>query len=206
MFVNTADSLLTALFSIGVLVLVKRREIKHFNFFILTLVLLTSFTRFSLFIWVAIACTLFIQKSRRIGVSIALMAIAAFMPILFVDFSRSVLASESSLPLTTKILHFPLTCLRIAFYEVSQLVVLDRYLILFLVIVTVVALMHIRSPSSCYFLSVLFSLWLTGAINGVVGVNFRYQLPLLPFAAWVILESSESFLVKMRTYFAPKLR
>ena len=206
MFVNTADGLLTAFFSFVVFILVKRSEFKHFGAILLLLVLLTSFTRFALLIWISIGAVLILDKFRRTGVALIITALMAFIPTLFVNFAPSVLASQSSLPLSRKILQFPYTCIRVAFYEIAELVVLDRYLILFLAVTTFVALATIKSVSSKFYLAVFLSLWLTGAINGVVGVNFRYQLPLLPFAAWVILESSEKFLLQMRLYFAPKFR
>jgi len=196
MFVNTADALLTAFFTLVVFILVNRAKFKHFGIVLFFLVLLTSFTRFALLIWVSIGVVLVMGKFRKIGVTLIITALMAFIPTLFVNFAPSVLASESSLPMSRKILQFPYTCIRVAFYEIAELVVLDRYLILFLVATTLVALTTIKSESSKFYLAVLLSLWLTGAINGVVGVNFRYQMPLLPFAAWVILESSESFLEK----------
>lgn len=206
MFVNTADALLTAIFSFVVFILVKRREFKNFGSILFLLVLLTSFTRFALLIWLSIGAVLVMDKFRKTGVALIITALIAFIPTLFVNFAPSVLASESSLPLSRKILHFPYTCIRVAFYEIAELLVLDRYLILFLVATTFVALATIKSVSSKFYLAVFLSLWLTGAINGVVGVNFRYQLPLLPFAAWVILESSGTFLLRIRLYFASKFR
>ncbi len=206
MFVNTADALLTAFFSFVVFTLVKRREFKHFGAILFLLVLLTSFTRFALLIWVSIGVILILDKFRKTGIALIIAAICAFLPTLFVNFTPSVLASESSLPLSRKILYFPFTCMKVAFYEIAELVVLDRYLILFLITTTVVALSKIKSDSSKFYLAVLFSLWLTGAINGVVGVNFRYQLPLLPFAAWVLLETGDSFIARLRLYFPSKFR
>jgi hypothetical protein len=44
--------------------------------------------------------------------------------------------------------------------------------------------------SSKLFLLVALAVWLLGAINGVFGVNFRYQLPLVPFIYWVIINSN----------------
>ena len=206
MFVNTADALLTAFFSFVVFILVKRHEFKNFGAILFLLVLLTSFTRFALLIWLSIGAVLVLDKFRKTGVALMITALIAFIPTLFVNFAPSVLASESSLPLSRKILQLPYTCIRVAFYEIAELVVLDRYLILFLVATTFVALATTKSIGSKFYLAVFLALWLTGAINGVVGVNFRYQLPLLPFAAWVILESSENFLLRMRLYFAAKFR
>ena len=206
MFVNTADALLTGFFSVVVLILLNKNKVKYFGLIVFSLVLLTSFTRFALLIWASIGFVLIIRKSRKVGIGIIISAFVAFCPTLFVNFTPSVLASDSNLPLFRKLLQFPFTCVKVAFYEVAELVVLDRYLILFLVLTTFVALSTLKAESSKFYLAVLLSLWLTGAINGVVGVNFRYQLPILPFAAWVIFESSEMFLLRMRPYFAQIFR
>ena len=72
-----------------------------------------------------------------------------------------------------------------------QLLILDKVLLSLVLISIYIAIKNIKSISSQYFLVTLFSLWVTGAINGTIGVNFRYQLPLLPFIAWVILENSK---------------
>lgn len=204
MYANTADPLLTALLSITVLVLVKQKKFRYSGQILLILALLSSITRFALFIWVAIALVFFIQKSRRVALALFALAVCSFLPTLFVNFTPSVLASDSDMPLMKKIIYFPFFSLRVAFFEIAQLLVLDRYLILFLIITSMVALFSLNSSSSLFYLCAVISLWLTGAINGVVGVNFRYQLPLLPFAAWVILESGDSFSKKIRLYFSRK--
>jgi hypothetical protein len=206
MYVNTADSLLVAFFSVVVIVLSRRPEIQNFGVIICALIFLTSFTRFAFLIWLAIGLVFIIQKSNRLGLMIMISSILAFLPTLFVNFAPSILANESSLPLGTKILQFPQSCLRVAFYEISQLVVLDKYLMAFLVLATLISLVNVKAKSSLFYLAALVSLWLTGAINGVVGVNFRYQLPLLIFAAWVILESYDSFSKRTRLYLSPKFR
>jgi hypothetical protein len=80
---------------------------------------------------------------------------------------------------------------KVAFYEVGQLVVLDRLLILMIFFAGAVSIYSLHKESSKYFLLVLLALWVTGAINGTIGVNFRYQLPLIPFMAYSILESTK---------------
>jgi len=42
--------------------------------------------------------------------------------------------------------------------------------------------------SSQMFLAALIAVWLTGAINGVLGVNFRYQLPVIPIMLWALVD------------------
>jgi hypothetical protein len=206
MYINTPDALLTAFFALVVFILVNRSKFRYVGTILVSLVLLTSFTRFALLIWISLGIVFIIDKYRKIGIAIIITAFLAFSPTLFANFAPSILASESSLPISKKIVHFPFSSLKVAFYEIAQLVVLDRYLIVFLIISTLIAISTIKSDSSKFYFAGLISLWLTGAINGVVGVNFRYQLPLLPFAAWVIIESIELLILRTRNYFTPKFR
>jgi hypothetical protein len=52
----------------------------------------------------------------------------------------------------------------------------------------------------------LISLWFTGAINGVIGVNFRYQLPIIPFAIWVVAENQRYLFPSIKAYRLPRFR
>jgi hypothetical protein len=67
--------------------------------------------------------------------------------------------------------------------------VLDRLLIILLAITFAVAAMNFSRVSAKFFLLTLLALWITGAINGTIGVNFRYQLPVIPFMIYCLLES-----------------
>jgi hypothetical protein len=58
--------------------------------------------------------------------------------------------------------------------------------LLILILSTLFSIFRLRELASKYFLGVLLAVWFIGAINGTLGVNFRYQLPVLPFAVWVI--------------------
>ena len=84
-------------------------------------------------------------------------------------------------------LHLPYSMFKVGFYEIAELLILDRLLLLILLISIVVSIKNYKSISSQFFIAASIALWITGAINGTIGVNFRYQLPLLPFIAWTIL-------------------
>jgi vacuolar-type H+-ATPase subunit I/STV1 len=77
----------------------------------------------------------------------------------------------------------------ILFWESAQLAVLDRVLLALIVIGVLVSLLYFKEISSQLYISVLFSVLVIGAINGTVGVNFRYQLPVIGFLAWVLIAS-----------------
>jgi hypothetical protein len=206
MFINTADPLLTALVAVALVVYIKRDHLIHWQAMLYLLVFLSSMTRFALFLWVALGLVLFLKRERVVATIVALIAILTFLPTLFVDFAPSVLANKSDLPILSKVLAFPISLFRVAFFEIAQLVVLDRLLIFFLFCVTIVALSRRRSESSIFFFAALISLWFTGAINGVIGVNFRYQLPIIPFAIWVLAENQKYLIASFKGYRLPKFR
>jgi len=206
MFVNTADPLLTMLISVALLVYIKRESFNQWRAVLYFLVFLTSMTRFALFLWVAVGLVLILRKNRLSGSIVGLIAFVSFLTTLFVDFAPSVLANKSDLSMLDKVVAFPVSLFRVAFFEVAQLVVLDRLLILFLIAVCFLAISVRRTESAIFFFAALIALWFTGAINGVVGVNFRYQLPILPFAVWVIAENFNETLLRLRTYRLPRFR
>ena len=74
--------------------------------------------------------------------------------------------------------------------------VLDLFL--GIIIAMFVALKGLSDISNQYFVSLLLMGLLTGSINGTVGVNFRYQLPVITFACWVLIQNSNLYLKKYR--------
>jgi hypothetical protein len=53
----------------------------------------------------------------------------------------------------------------------------------------VVSIKNFRKDSSKYLLFIFLAGLLTGALNGNVGVNFRYQLPVLFFICWSLIDN-----------------
>jgi len=49
----------------------------------------------------------------------------------------------------------------------------------------------LKNETSLRFIMILIATWSIGALNGSIGVNFRYQLPVLPFACAVIFANSK---------------
>jgi uncharacterized membrane protein len=65
--------------------------------------------------------------------------------------------------------------------EIGQLFVMDRVLFFGLVITFYALFREIKTSAARIVLAVTLSLVLTAGLNGVLGVNFRYHLPLIPF-------------------------
>lgn len=192
MICNITDGLLVAISSIIVLLLINNENFKIKNtYYILVLVVLGSLTRFSFLLWVSIAIVFAMYKKFKAAALIILTASFGIAPILFSNFTQSILPSSDS-SLKTKLMHFPFSLAKITFIEFAQIMVMDRIFFLTAVIAVLLCLKNLHLLSSKYFLAVFIALLITGSINGTVGVNFRYQLPIIPFMAWVLIENIKS--------------
>lgn len=189
MLINSTDSLLVALTMVLTLLVLKNVRNVHWYPLVCTLVIIGSYTRFSLFLLLGYAIGLAFARNYLRALVLSVVAIASFIPTLFLDFQSAVLPNEGSSSLFAKAIKLPFSMLRMAFYDVAQLVVLDRVLLFFIFVAIILSFKHFKESSSQYFLSVLLMLWCTAGINGTPGVNFRYELPILPLLAWVIIEN-----------------
>jgi hypothetical protein len=190
MIANITDSLLAGLFSMVVLFFTSKQSGKRWYFHIGILILLTSTTRFCLPIWLAISIVCFSNNMRNRALAILLASSIAFIPTYLFMPSNAVLPANIESSGIEKVFQLGYSFIKVGFIEVAQLAALDRTLLFVVGTALTLSLLNIRQISSQFFLSILFSVWFIGAINGTLGVNFRYQLPILGFACWVILENS----------------
>jgi hypothetical protein len=155
-------------------------------------VILTSLTRFVLPIWLGIAIVLFFYRRKIEGISISLLSsIFAVYPLLL-NPPGAFQPALGEVSIFSKILNTPYSFLKVTVYEFIQLFVLDKALLAALVVGIVLALIYWRNQFSILFVSVLLSTLLIGGINGTVGVNFRYQLPVLPFLVLAVLFNTQA--------------
>jgi hypothetical protein len=189
MFANITDSLLTALASLFVVTFL---YVKNSNAFLVIsgiIIILGSYTRISVVQWLAVSLAIYLVNQKRNAILLGIVTVIFFIPSALRNIQTGILPNEEKGSLTDKPIQLLVSMARVGFYEISQLVVLDRLLILLLALATVVSVFNLDRASSKFFLLVLLALWITGAVNGTIGVNFRYQLPLLPFMAYCIIES-----------------
>lgn len=191
MVANITDSLFVALFAITCLMFEIRRYDVRFTFMMGLLIILTSVTRFATPIWLALAFVDFVNGKRSRSVFISVTALIATIPTYLAQPSNSVLPREGKLTTIEKLLALPESFLKILFIEVAQLAVLDRLLLIVLALAFILSIISIRNETSHRFLAVLLSVWAIGAINGSLGVNFRYQLPVVVFACAVLISNSD---------------
>ena len=190
MVVNTTDALLVGLFSYSVILLTDLKsntKIAYLQLF--PLIILTAATRFSLVFWVAIGLVLFIHRKKLIAICILMVAFICSIPALNTTLSVSLLPNAKELSTIEKILSLPISFFKVIFIDIAQLAVLDRAFLAFLITGVLLAIIQIRNVASQYFVAVLIAGYILGAINGTLGVNFRYQMPAIPFCAWAIISS-----------------
>jgi hypothetical protein len=186
---NTTDALLVGIFSVATYCLV--RKISSYRWYLVfgVLVTLTGLTRISILFWVAIAAVLLIQKNRKKAIFITAVSVLIVIPTLLSNSSNSFLAVEADRSLWQRFLLYPFYLIKITFYEFAQLFVMDRILFFMCALSIYFSFKYISKDSSKYLLLVLFAGLLTGAMNGTVGVNFRYQLPVISFICWSIIDN-----------------
>jgi vacuolar-type H+-ATPase subunit I/STV1 len=86
-----------------------------------------------------------------------------------------------------RIQDFALHGIKVLVVEFGQLFVMDRILFVFIIVAIATAMLTWKNVYSQSFLSLLMACFAMGAWNGALGVNFRYQLPLIFAAALIIL-------------------
>lgn len=183
MFSNISDPLLVGLFTLYVWLLPKLTQLSKWTSLAVTslFIVATGLTRFSLLIWCAIAVFYLIKRNYLMFFGIGFVAFLNFLPNLMVSFSGAILPAHASSPWYEKLLILPIQLVKMHFVEFGQLFILDRIFFFGLIFSLFLAVVNFRSETTWLLILVFLSLVLTAGINGVLGVNFRYHLPVLPF-------------------------
>ena len=189
MLSNTTDALLAGLFAIAGYIIVKKTDGVYGYLSFGALILFSGVTRISILFWIAIAVTLWLQKSKGKAIFVLILSLVMVVPTLLTHQSSSFLAVEGDKPFLEKLLLYPFYLLKITFFEFAQLFVLDRIFFVACVTTICISLRNFGKESSKYFLFIFLAGLVTGALNGNVGVNFRYQLPVLFFICWSLIDN-----------------
>jgi hypothetical protein len=198
---NGTDALLAGLFSYAALLLYNlqtKPDLRYFQLFIL--VCLTAATRFSLVFWAAIAVVMYFNRKKFLSLVIFLFSSLCSLPALFSTLGVSILPAEQNQTTLEKISNIPLSFLRVVSMDIAQLAVLDRLFLIYLVVGLFISILCFNNIASQYYIAILLAGYLLGAVNGTLGVNFRYQLPAIPFCAWSILASWPLIQNRLKTY------
>jgi hypothetical protein len=189
MIANITDSLFVALFALTCVVLEQKKTVRRTYFYLGGLIILTNLTRFATPIWLALAVSDFVSGKKKRAVFISLTSLIATIPTFLTQPSNSVLPREGELTIIEKIFALPWSFVKILLVEVAQLTVLDRQLLIILTLALILSILNLKDTLHQRFILVLLAAWSIGALNGSIGVNFRYQLPVIPFACLVLLSS-----------------
>ena len=196
--VNYSDALILALFSLfAFLVHISRESWTIGNLTLLSLsVFLASFTRQTLPIWILIGAYFFYTKKRSAGFVTTLTSLTCSVPSLLTFPYNEFFNSKQDGNLLESLLKFFGKALYINAVEIAQLVVLDRILLIIVLIALYCAFKFRHETYSHLFLLSTFGAVSINSLVGVAGVNFRYLLPILPFATLVILRSNFVAIIK----------
>ena len=202
MLVNYTDALLVALFTITSYFLVRSIHQTKLFFLILSLIFITSFVRFCLPIWLFLILAIREKLGLRQKVLLILMSIVSSIPAILTT-RNGLLPNSDELSVLGKLLLLPFNLIKTLSVEVVQLLLLDRALLTLIVATVFISVHNSKSAESRYFLYTMVGTLCLTAINGVQGVNFRYQLPIIPFILLILLSKelvSKSF-ISAKVYF-----
>jgi len=187
MMSNTTDSLFVAIFTLSIYFLYNINGKMSWFLGITILIAASGLTRMSLTFWLAIGIVLYLQKHFFKSLFIGLIAFLVFIPTLLSNSNNSFLPVEGDKNIFERTLLLPQYFLKVSYFEFGQLFVLDRVLFAIILGGVYTALWERKRIYNQVYLLLLLSGLVTGALNGTVGVNFRYQLPVLVFACWSLI-------------------
>jgi hypothetical protein len=183
---DCSDALFVAIISLIPFILNLRNQ--NIQRFLLSIIILgATLTRFSLPVFLAIGIVMLIKKNYLSALFLIILSTVSNIPAL--TQASYMLLPQSEDGFWSKIAQLPIAAFEVGFIEIAQLAVLDRVLLLVIIVSIYFALTNRQKDSSMYFLAVFLGVWALGAVNGTLGVNFRYQLPVIIFSAWVLLDS-----------------
>ncbi len=179
---NCTDGLLMAIFAIAMLLLLNTNESNWTLLKIAIVVGLACLTRFCLPIWILLSLISY-KSSKKRSYAIFFSAVLFTAPTFMYKSDSGTIPASDNFSTLNDYAMFPVTFLKIFFIEIAQLAALDRILMMLILVAIFLSFITLSKLESQLFYAVFLGVFTLGAINGVLGVNFRYQLPLIPFSA-----------------------
>ena len=183
---NITDGILTTTVALAIFLSISKSRFWIPLFFFL--ISAGSATRFSLPFWLVFTVYFMTRRQFFIAVAVLIWSIVNFLPAILTKPNLDFVRPQESQTYLERIFEFVIDAFRLLFVEFAQLAVLDRPLLLVIMAAIYFSLANFRGTSSQLFILMGLAGWLIGALNPVLGVNFRYQLPILFSACWVIIE------------------
>jgi hypothetical protein len=182
---DLTDSLHLALFALCCVGIYKQWTLKT----LLIIVLLGALARPMGPIWSALFLPFISGGDRKRKREFIILAVTPTL-LFFVNTGLMILHggfAPSSKSLSQQVFEVPLNFLKLFLVEFGQIAVLDRVLFYFVIATLFLSILHINNKWTKAHLTVTFASFLVSAWIGVLGVNFRYQLPLLITGSLVVL-------------------
>ena len=141
----------------------------------------------------------FAVAHRKIAIYVSI-ALSVFGTVALTFISPEAAGAQTTGPYTVyqRMQDFALHGVKVLVVEFGQLFVMDRILFVFIVLSTIVALLTWKDVYSQSHLALFVASFAMGAWNGALGVNFRYQLPMVIAGALVILINSGEIEIRTR--------
>jgi hypothetical protein len=196
---NITDGLLVLFCSLMLLLLESRSRLLIWSLATCLIVISASLTRFSFPIWFFIGIYLVKVSQIHRAISVFVSSLIGLVPILFYSPLDGITGVQSNSNIGKILMGFTLNSFKVLIYEVGQLFVLDRVLFILLVVSFVYMIKSPRSNDVLLYFAVILGCVMLGSINGVVGVNFRYYLPLLPFLANLLVRAEWAIFLVPKT-------
>jgi hypothetical protein len=188
---NCTDGLLMAIFAVAAIVVLDKKESQWALIRIVTTVALACLTRFCLPIWIFLSLAIH-RSSKKMSYAIIASALVFSAPTFMYKSESGKIPASDNFSTLHDYFMFPITFLKILFVEMAQLAALDRTLLVIILLAAVFSVAKFRDLESKLYFAVFLGVFTLGAINAVLGVNLRYQLPLIPFAAVSIVSQAVS--------------
>ena len=183
MIANLTDGLLVAIISIIYLLLIYSRT----RIILPILIILALLTRPSGPLLVALLLPFaYVYRKATLYIGIVL-SIFGTLALPFISPDSAGTHTTGSYTVYQRIQDFALHGIKVLVVEFGQLLVMDRILLVFVILSTVASLLTLKNVYSQSYLLLLVACFAMGAWNGALGVNFRYQLPLIVAGAITII-------------------
>jgi hypothetical protein len=183
MISDLTDGLLVALIAITYFLIYN----SHMNASLVVVVLLALLTRPSGPLLVALLLP-FALANRKISLYIAiLLSVCGTVALTIISPEAAGTQTSGEYTVDQRIQDFTIHAVKVVVVEFGQLFVMDRVLFFFIGTAMIIAILTLRNAYSQSFLALVIACFAMGAWNGALGVNFRYQLPLIFAGAFVIL-------------------
>lgn len=183
---NCTDGLLMGIFAVAAIAVLNKKQSRWALARIVAIVAMACLTRFCLPVWILLGLVAH-RSSKKMSYAIISSALLFSAPTFMYKSESGKIPASDNFSTAHDYMMFPITFFKILFVEMAQLAALDRTLLVIILLATALSAAKFREFESKLYFAVFLGVFTLGAINAVLGVNFRYQLPLLPFAAVTII-------------------